>query len=177
MVTGVGGILGLGPVRQIACVVDDLDQAVRRRLSFPGRSTSWSGWTYGPQFLTWQQVDGEESSFSMRLAVTGSDPQLELIQPLTSNTSLSRTLGNQTERIHHLGFFVTNFWDEVRRVEAMGCRVLEAGGGHGIDGDGAFAYLDTTSVTGLYSEIIEPPTRRPEPEFTLGTPSRETDHG
>jgi methylmalonyl-CoA/ethylmalonyl-CoA epimerase len=171
-VTDVSDLLGLGPVRQIACVVDDLEQAIMRR-SRIGRARSWSGWTYGPDLLGWQQVSGEDDTFAMRLAVTGADPQVELIQPLTSNTSLSRTLGNHNERIHHLGFYVANFWDEVHRIEAMGCEVLEAGGGHGLDGDGAFAYLDTSAITGIYSEIITPPLRRAEPEFTFGATASE----
>ena len=164
--TDVSNLLGLGPVRQIACVVDDLEQAITRRTRF-GHNSSWSGWTYGPDLLGWQQINGKDDTFAMRLAVTGSNPQIELIQPLTANTSLSRALGNHSERIHHLGFYVESFWDEVHRIEAMGCTVLEAGGGHGLDADGAFAYLDTSAVTGVYSEIITPPLRRAAPEFIL----------
>jgi hypothetical protein len=103
----------------------------------------------------------------MRLAVAGSHPQLELIEPVSGDTSFARLLDQRKECVHHLGFFVSDFWREVERIEAMGCPVLEAGGGHGATGDGAFAYLDTTELIGIYTEIIEPPVSRPLPHFVV----------
>jgi methylmalonyl-CoA/ethylmalonyl-CoA epimerase len=159
-------VLGLGEVAQLGCVVPDLDAAIaeRRRL-WP--TFEWRGWTYGPDLLGWQQVGGHPAAYSMRLAVAGSNPQIELMEPISGDTSFARLLERQGESVHHLGFIVSDFWDEVARIEAMGCELLEAGGGHGADGDGAFAYLETTGLIGLCTEIIQPPVSRPRAHFTV----------
>lgn len=160
-------MLGLGEVGQIGCVVRDLDASMRVR-GLVDPSIVWQGWTYGPEFLGWQQSRGVDSEYTARLAVTGAHPQLELVEPVNGDTSWARVLERGDGTIHHLGYFVDDFWADVIRIEAMGCAVLEAGGGHGLDGDGSFAYLDTTGIVGVYTEIIQPPTRRPAPHFIVG---------
>jgi hypothetical protein len=41
------------------------------------------------------------------------------------------------------------------------------GGGHGLDGDGFYAYLDTEESLGTTYELIERPARRRKPELVL----------
>ncbi|MCU1580313.1 MAG: hypothetical protein JWP19_2517 [Rhodoglobus sp.] len=160
-------LLGLGEVDQIGCVVLDLDESIRSRTVIDPM-LEWRGWTYGRGFLGWQQTRGVDSEYTVRLAVTGTHPQLELIEPVDGDTSWARVLERGGDgAVHHLGYFVEDFWAEVNRIEAMGFPVLEAGGGHGLDGDGAFAYLDTTALVGVYTEVIQPARQRPEPHFVV----------
>jgi methylmalonyl-CoA/ethylmalonyl-CoA epimerase len=170
-----GGWLGLGPVHQIGVVTEDLDRSIARRRPSP---TEWKGWVYDAGFLGWQQIAGTPASYSMRLAVSGTNPQLELVQPTGGDTSLSRALEQAqarrsgpgvAEALHHLGLFVGDFEGERSRLESLGIRCIESGGGHGLDGDGSFGYFDTVAEMGVLVELIEPPARRPAPHFGTGT--------
>jgi hypothetical protein len=176
------GWLGLGPIHQLGIVTEDLDRSIgRRRRSVP--DSVWRGWTYGPGFLRWQRVGAIAAEFEMRLAISGSNPQLELMQPTGGESSLSTTLraaraaagpadGEVVEALHHLGLFVTDFAAERDRLAGLGIPCLESGGGHGLDGDGSFGYFDTRDQVGVLVELIQPPRRRPEPEFVVrGTKS------
>jgi methylmalonyl-CoA/ethylmalonyl-CoA epimerase len=172
------GWLGLGPIHQIGIVTEDLDRSIARRRQ-TGPTSVWNGWTYGPDFVQWQRIGAAAAAFEIRLAVSGNNPQLELMQPLAGDTSLSRTLSAARSRglpegsdvfeaLHHLGLFVTDFAGESDRLLGMGIRRLESGGGHGLDGDGSFGYFDTTDQLGVFVELIQPPARRPAPHFVVG---------
>ena len=180
MTSGPGGWLGLGPVHQIAVVTEDLDRSIARRQTDEAAS-EWRGWVYDADLLGWQQIDGVAAVYSMRVAVAGTNPQLELVQPTGGDTSLSRVLagaqragagtarrpGHVTETLHHLGLFVDDFEAEQRRLTRLGIPCLESGGGHGLDGDGCFGYFDTVDRFGVLVELIQPPARRPEPHFVM----------
>lgn len=155
-------LAALGPVRQVAWVVDDLEQtldAAQRRM--PDRT--WKVWNYGPKYLAWQYIGVEAAEFRFRVAVTSNVPQIEYIQPLSPNTSAYRQLKEQGESVHHLGYFVNNFRAASTTLQQLGLQAAESGGGHGLDGDGAFAYFDLRPSLGLFVEIIEVPARRGAP--------------
>jgi methylmalonyl-CoA/ethylmalonyl-CoA epimerase len=158
--------LGLGPVFQFGVVTDDLDRAVAStRAAEP--TAVWSSWTYGPHLLTWQRIGREETAFSLRLAISGTNPQMEFLQPLDERTSFARKLAADGQSLHHLGIYVSDFAAESARLLGLGVEPLESGGGHGIDGDGAFGYFDTVGLCGTIIELIERPARRREPDRTL----------
>jgi hypothetical protein len=161
------GWLGLGPIVQLGVVTPDLDAAIASaRLTAP--EATWLGWTYGPNLLAWQRIGSSAATYQMRLAISGSNPQLELVQPLDDSTSLSRKLAADGQSLHHVGIFVSSFEAESARLRDRGIEQLESGGGHGVDGDGAFGYFDTTDLYGVITELIEPCRQRPEPEFVAG---------
>jgi methylmalonyl-CoA/ethylmalonyl-CoA epimerase len=161
------GWLGLGPIAQLGVVTPDLDAAIASaRITSP--DASWLGWTYGPDLLAWQRIGASAASYQMRLAISGSNPQLEFVQPLDSSTSLSRKLAADGQSLHHVGIFVSSFEAESARLRAHGIEQLESGGGHGVDGDGAFGYFDTRALFGVIIELIEPCRQRPEPHFAVG---------
>jgi methylmalonyl-CoA/ethylmalonyl-CoA epimerase len=157
-----GGWLGLGPLGQIGVVTADLDAAIDRRRRLQP-AADWRCWTYDQNFLGWQRIGERAVPWSIRLAISGVNPQLELVQPLHGDTSLARKLARDGESIHHVGIFVDDFAAEADRLAAMGIARLESGGGHGLDGDGAFGYFDTTDICGVIVELIESPARRPAP--------------
>ncbi|HKC30036.1 MAG TPA: VOC family protein [Jatrophihabitans sp.] len=159
------GWLGLDPVTQLGIVTTDVDAAVERDLERrPG--ATWAGWTYGPHMLSWQRIDGRPASFEFTLAVSGANPQLEFVDPGTADTSLRRLLERHGTSLHHVGVIVEDFAAERARLQQLGIAELEAGGGHGMDGDGAFGYFDTVELCGVIVELIEPPARRPAPHRT-----------
>jgi hypothetical protein len=50
-------------------------------------------------------------------------------------------------------------------MERIGYRLLQAGIGHGLHGDGGFAYFDTEPDLGVILEAIERPAERRKPDF------------
>lgn len=162
------GWLGLDPVMQLGIVTPDLREAIRRDLGRRPEAT-WSGWTYGPDLLTWQRVNGRPARYKLTLAVSGTNPQLEFIEPGDADTSLARALAERGQALHHVGIIVEDYAAEGARLSALGIEELEAGGGHGLDGDGAFGYFDTVAACGVIIELIQPPARRPAPHRTFSS--------
>ena len=52
----------------------------------------------------------------------------------------------------------------VEPMRTAGYELVQSGSGYGLDGDGAYGYFDTTAALHVYTELIEPPARRPPPE-------------
>lgn len=157
--------LDLGRVFQLGVVTASLDASIHNDLELRPDAT-WTSWTYGPEFLRWQRIGGAPGEYQMTLAISGTDPQLELIVPEAGDTSLARFAASQGSGLHHVGIRVDDFAAESARLRGLGIAELEAGGGHGLDGDGAFGYFDTTDRCGVIVELIEPPRRRPAPHRT-----------
>jgi methylmalonyl-CoA/ethylmalonyl-CoA epimerase len=162
MTAAAGSWLGLGPVFQFGVVTDDIEQAVARtRATAP--DSVWSSWTYGPDLLKWQRIGPDQAAFSLRLAITGTNPQMEFLQPLDDHTSFARKLAADGQSLHHVGILVSDFAAESARLIDLGIEALESAGGHGVDGDGAFGYFDTVALCGVLIELIERPAQRREP--------------
>ena len=49
--------------------------------------------------------------------------------------------------MHHFGYYVDDIDGAITAMEAKGYPVVQSGAGFGVDGDGAFAYFDTTAGT------------------------------
>ena len=148
---------------QIGIVVEDIDGAMRRyaRIFDCG---PWHVYTYGPEIVKERTFRGAPGHFEMRLALAGGGPQLELIQPLTGPSLYHEWLERHGEGLHHIGMRVPDLNAGIRDMEERGFPVLQSGRGYGLDGDGGFAYLDTTAELGVILELIEVPARRREPE-------------
>jgi methylmalonyl-CoA/ethylmalonyl-CoA epimerase len=151
---------------QVCFVVDDLESAVAEYGERFGLE-DWVSWTYDSNFLGWQEYGGKPAGWAMRLAVAGQDPQIELIEPLVGPNVYVDGTGTLTPGVHHLGYRVDSLDDVRTRFEAEGIPMTQAGGGHGVDGDGAFGYFDTRPKIGIWTEAIEPAGRRPEPHQTF----------
>jgi methylmalonyl-CoA/ethylmalonyl-CoA epimerase len=151
---------------QIGIVVEDLEQAARRYSQIFGCGP-WSVYTYGPALLQEPTFRGAPGTFEMRLALAGSSPQIELIQPLRGPSLYHEWLAAHGEGLHHIGVRVPDLLAGIRDMEHRGFGVLQSGRGYGLDGDGGFAYLDTSAELGVILELIEVPARRLEPEVIL----------
>jgi len=71
---------------QVGIVVADLERALGRHERVFG-SAEWLIVENGPGNMHGLHVRGRPAEFSMRLALRGSNPQLELLQPLEARTS------------------------------------------------------------------------------------------
>ena len=154
-------------VDQVALVVRDLDQAMRRYWELLGVGP-WRVYTYGPPLVRDMTYRGRKQDYRMRLALAhAGQTMVELIQPLAGPNLYDEHLERKGEGLHHIGVFVPSFDEAVAEVKQRGYAVLQSGRGYGRRGDGGFAYLDTERELGLILELIEIPQERipPEAEF------------
>ena len=151
-------------INQVALVVEDLDEAVRRYWERFGIGP-WRIYTYQAPLLKQMTYRGRPHVYRMRLALAQmGDVMIELIQPLSDENVYVEHLRQKGPGLHHIGVVVPSVDDAVGDAERSGFRVLQSGRGHGLRGDGAFAYMDTEDVLGMIVEFIEFPKERVAPE-------------
>ena len=150
-------------VDQVGLVVRDLDVALERYADAVS-DEPWRVWTYGPSVVPLQQYRGADAGFEMRIALSSTTPQIELIEPRRGPSIYAEWLDAHGEGLHHLGMFEADLDGGIARMLARGFEVVQIGRGYGLDGDGAFVYFDTLDRLGVTLELIEVPARRRAPE-------------
>jgi hypothetical protein len=159
------GVIPLAGVGQLGFLVDDLERGMLRASALWRPEGPWSCWTHGPASVPSLSYRGEPGRFSMRIAMAGAGPQIELIQPLEGPSIFHEWIDEHGYGLHHLAFDVTSMGEAVAVMAAAGYPVIQSGAGHGLDGDGAFAYFDTVADFGIVAEARCPPLRRAEPDL------------
>ncbi|WP_028923263.1 VOC family protein [Pseudonocardia acaciae] len=149
---------------QVAMVVADLDEAMASWGAVGHTAPRWRIWTYGPGTVSSLTYRGRPASYSMRLALAGSNPQLELIEPLEPPTIYHDWLLDDRRGVHHLGFHVVDLRATTDRMVDAGYSMIQSGVGIGADGSGGYAYFDTVDTLGYFLEAIEVPDVRRDPE-------------
>jgi len=160
-------ILGGKPVGQIGIVVKDIDRALDMYVKMWGLK-GWQGFVYSSDNVRSLSYLGEPADYGMKVAWTGANPQVELVQSLAGPNIYEDWLERRGEGLHHLGIMVDSIESEVEVMQEAGYEMLMAGFGHGLDGDGGFAYFDTEPQLGVIIELIEAPARRRPPGFLPG---------
>ena len=137
--------LGLGPIDQVAYVVESLERALPRYEAM-----------FGPfQVARYEMkectIHGRTADCALRLALNNSGPvEIELIEVVAGETIHSEHLKQHGEGIHHVRFRVTDLEPKVAELEAAGYRtVMSKRMGPTI----AFAYLESPPEIG--GSIIE----------------------
>jgi methylmalonyl-CoA/ethylmalonyl-CoA epimerase len=148
---------------QVGFLVEDLEAAAHRFSALYGVD-EWRVWTYGPQVTSSLTYRGRVAIYAMRLALAGSGPQIELIEPLHGPTIYGEWIERYGYGLHHLGTVVDDLAGAMRAMQAAGFELIQSGVGYGLDGDGGYAYFDTLDRLGHIVELIEVPARRREPE-------------
>jgi methylmalonyl-CoA/ethylmalonyl-CoA epimerase len=155
-------LLAARPIVQVAVIVSDLEHAVRAQSSLLGIGP-WRVYEFGPHMMRRYELRGEPARGRTLLALNGSQPQMEVLQPLSPGSLHHDWLEQRGECLHHVGLVVDSVAEVERAAVSDGVEVLSSGEGFGADGDGRFAYLDTQAQLGLIVEVFEPPASLGEP--------------
>lgn len=147
---------------QVGIVVPDLEAALRT--SPRPADEPWRLWTYDGAVLSERIYRGRPGTFAVRIALGGTDPQLELMQPVAGPSIYDEWWDAGRGGLHHLGYRVDDVRAMIAAMEAAGFPLLQAGFGFGADGSGGFAYFDTTAALGYIAEAIELPRERRPPD-------------
>ena len=152
---------------QVGFLVEDLEACIHSYIDRFGVS-GWQVYTYGPKILNRMINRGKNTTYSNRIGLNyiGST-RIELIQPLEGQTIFNEFIEKHGYGQHHLGIYVDDIEAAKAEAVAAGFEIIMEGGGHGLDGDGYYAYLDTEDTLGTTYELIERPARRREPEMIL----------
>lgn len=163
MATGAAGpsvhLAAIGaPIGQIGIVVEDLDRALSCNQEILG-AAKFDVHVMGPEAFTEVFHHDAPSTSEIRVALSRTSPQVELIEPLSGRGIHSEFLERHGGGVHHLGFFVDDVESVKARLAAAGHSPVFHGRGFGKHRDGAFAYYDTSSETGYWIEAIQWPSR------------------
>jgi methylmalonyl-CoA/ethylmalonyl-CoA epimerase len=151
-------------VDQVGFVVKDIDKAMEAywRVGVG----PWRVYTYGAPLVKDITYRGKPGDWRFRIALASVGGfSLELIQPLSGKNIYSDYLETHGESgIQHLGFVVDNLDLAVEEARQSGYEVIQSGRGHGVRGDGKFAYLSTEDDLFTVYELMELVSERFPPE-------------
>ena len=140
--------LGLGPIDQVAYVVENLERALPRYEAM-----------FGPfQVASYEMKDctirGRQADCALRLALNNSGPvEIELIEVVAGETTHSEHLKQHGEGLHHVRFRVADLEPKVAALEAAGYRTVMQ---KRFDPTLAFAYLESPpEIGGGVIELIQ----------------------
>lgn len=137
-----------GPIRQIAYVVEDLDDAMRRWATQLGVGP----WTVYRNTALQGVYRGRETAVKMHVGLSYQDQmQIELIQPLSRTPSpYQDESGRARVGMHHMAWITQDFDAEVQRAQARGLRLVFAAGNEAV----RVAYLESAEEAGPLFEFI-----------------------
>lgn len=145
-------------VLQVAVVVRDLDEAVRRYWDHFGIGP-WSIYTIDHSQRE-MIVNDEPRSYSFRMALCDvGNVNWELVQPLDDATTFAEFLRTRGEGVHHVCFAVSDpaaMLENARRLSPRGIGVVGSGTWDGGNGSVRYTYLDTEAELGVIAEFWEP---------------------
>ena len=151
-------------VAQVALVVEDLDKTVENYWKLFGIGP-WHFYTYGKPLVKKMSYRGEESEYTMRVALSYLGPlRIELIEPVEGDTIYAEFVKEHGYGVQHFGVLVDDMQAAIAEAEAAGLMMAQDGSGFGADGDGHYAYLETEDKIGTTIELIERPKGRVQPE-------------
>jgi len=147
-------------VDQLGFLVPDLADGVRQWTAALG-TPEWRIYSYAPgSHGARYNYRGQPGQYAMRLALTDTVPQIELIQPIAGPSIYHDWIDEHGYGLHHLGLFVPSVADVIDTYREQGLEPAQTGAGYGVDGDGGFAYYERQDTLGTIIEFIEVPARR-----------------
>ena len=125
----------------------------------------WNIWNFDAERLPQRMYQGRVGTFEAVVALCSIGPlTYELIEPVAGPSIWDEFLRDRGPGMHHFGYYVDDIDGAITAMEAKGYPVVQSGAGFGVDGDGAFAYFDTTAAYGCYYEAILGPRALPDPD-------------
>jgi hypothetical protein len=126
-----------GPIRQMAYLVRDIDQAMRHWIDIMGVGPFFYIENHAAPHSTYR---GQPSSMRLSIAFAQCGAmQIELIQPLNDAPSLlTEFLKSGREGLQHVAFWTMNFAADITRYQSLGYEVVQTGGMSGPNNGNVF---------------------------------------
>ena len=81
--------------------------------------------------------------------------RLEILQPLSADSSLGRFLERRGEGLHHLAFHVDNIAEKLESLSGRGMELIDREPREGLSG--IIAFIHPRSVHGVLTELVQTP--------------------
>jgi catechol 2,3-dioxygenase-like lactoylglutathione lyase family enzyme len=159
-------------VGQVGIVVADLEKRLDSYVDL-WPFGEWRCYLYAPGVVPEMTYRGKPGEYAMWVALSTTEPQLELIQPVRGESIYAEFLADRGEGIHHIAVYVESLKQTISDLAADGFSLLQSGHGYGLDGDGGYAYFDTSSELGVILEALERPKRRRTPDVVWSSEHRQ----
>ena len=156
--------LSQSSIVQIGIVVADLREGLERWSADLGLGP-WIGYHFTPDTVQDFTYRGAPADYSIDIAMTGSGPQVELVEVHGEHSLYHEWTDVHGYGIQHLGIRVAEMQPVRDEMLAAGYQILQSGHGYGANGDGEFVYFDTLKDFGTIFELIRVPDQRREPDF------------
>ncbi|MGH3190497.1 MAG: VOC family protein [Streptosporangiaceae bacterium] len=153
------------PPDQLGFVTADL-AATAAALTRAWGCGPWDVHEYTSQTLRHRSYRGRPGTFESRNAVAPGG-RLGVVQPVAGPSVHTEALDRRGTGLAYVTWFLTDLGAVADHMARAGIAEAMRGGGHGLDGDGEFAYFDTTGLLGVYSQYAVAPARRREPAGRL----------
>jgi hypothetical protein len=151
-------------VIQVGIIVKNLDQAVENYWKLCGIGP-WRIYNYGKPPLKISTYHGRPSDCRWRIALCWIGPLcIELIEAAEGDSVYADFIREHGYGMHHLAVSVEDMPTAIAQAASVGARVMQEGSGHGLDGSGHFAYVDTEQILGTIIELVQYPKQRIPPE-------------
>jgi methylmalonyl-CoA/ethylmalonyl-CoA epimerase len=130
-----------GALDHIAIVVADLAQSERTFAQL------------GFSVLYRERIDEQGVDI---VGLRAGDSAIELLKPLSADSSLQRYLGDQRSKLHHLAYRVDDLAAELRRLEAQGVPLIDRAPRRGAHGN-RIAFIHPSFFGGTLVELCQAP--------------------
>jgi methylmalonyl-CoA/ethylmalonyl-CoA epimerase len=138
----------LPDVSHIGVVTKDLDKTMREMEELYGLTPFM---VMEPGYVN-TSIRGKPAEFKLKSAFYRSGQVvMEVISVLEGDTIYDEWLVEKGEGLHHLGYDIENIEEWINYYKERGIGVLQSGERPGVK----WAYLDTSSFTGMIMELIE----------------------
>ena len=88
------------------------------------------------------------------------ESSIELLRPLSEDSSLERFRGDKTTRLHHLAYRVPDIEAELARLRGAGIRLIDDRPRRGAHGN-LIAFIHPSATGGTLIELCQPPAAGP----------------
>lgn len=150
-------------ISQICMVVPDVEAAVAAQLGLADAGT-FSVWTYPEGFFKTLRYRGEDSPFTLRVALNEQQPQIEFVEPLQGPSIFHEHVEQLGYGLHHFAYRVPDIAPVRAGMEAAGYEVVQETAGWGADDDGFALHFDTRAAIGCWTEVTQPARERRPPD-------------
>ncbi|SDN73841.1 VOC family protein [Bacillus sp. OK048] len=146
-------LLGTNKVEQLAIVVKNLEKAAEAYCKLLGVEKP-PVIQSGPSDLTNVVFEGEPTEGDSKYMFINTPLlQIELIEPGKSPSTWKKHIDKYGEGVHHISFVIKNMEEKIKLLESMGYPVIQTGNFY--NGNGRYAYMDTTSDFKVIIELLE----------------------
>jgi methylmalonyl-CoA/ethylmalonyl-CoA epimerase len=102
-----------------------------------------------------QETNEEQGVREAMLATESGSSYVQLLEPLSPETTVGKFIERRGEGMHHVGYAVADVTEALAEIGATGVRLIDARPRHGSMG-ASIAFLHPADLGGVLTELVQP---------------------